>query len=76
MDPEKEIEKLVIQNKLMQFLITDLGFFISYYEVNKINNNKNYSFDEVNRIYKELFGRTKYHDLNDFFKNGFRINMN
>lgn len=76
MNAKKEIEKLTMQVNLMRCFNTDLGFFIAYYEVNLTNNDKVHSFNEVNRIYKELFGVNRYSDLNDFFKKGIKFQLN
>ena len=71
-----KINRLKFENKLMNMLSTDIGFFICYYEVNQAYRNKEFAFKNINDIYKKYFEEPKFENLEQFYRNIFKINLN
>lgn len=55
-----ELEKLRAENELMKQLSTQSGFFEYYFKICGKKKFRVDAFEEVNQLYKELFGEEKF----------------
>ena len=62
----KEINELKVTNKLMIKLSTRLGFYDYYFQMCKLSETNEISFNKVNNVYFNLFGEYRYKDFNSF----------